>query len=469
MEELLTRLAKVYDNAAKKAHVMEETGYPVEKLKKIQLNENLRDKDAGKSQDDRVIDTTRVSKVMLEDNNNAMNFLCGNGYEGKFQFIYLDPPFFSQKDYFSKIEIGERGLISYKTFSDSKIKKMEDYLEYITTVAIFGKKLLKYSGTIAVHLDWHASHYVKVIIDKIFGYENFINEIIWKYKSGGAGPKGFARKHDSILIYSKSQPFKFNKIKEKSYNRDFKPYKFKSIDEYKDEKGWYTMVTPRDVWEIDMVGRTSKERTGYATQKPRKLLKKLIEAFSDEGDLIGDFFMGSGTTFIEAIDLDRKFIGCDNSGLSLKTALKRLENSNCDSHRVDLVYRDEAICGELAYNLTTKNSHVKVQLSTVDISYLERELLRLSKKDAAQLKNFLKMTENTDRFQIDEIIDRIYVEPKAECKLVEKCMVLNSVRELENFFDGIYEETENDTTMRNTNLEVIATDIFGNFYNLIRV
>ena len=171
MEELLTRLAKVYENAAKKAHVMEETGYPVEKLKEIQLNENLRDKDAGKSQDDRVIDTTRVSKVMLEDNNNAMNFLCGNGYEGKFQFIYLDPPFFSQKDYFSKIEIGERGLISYKTFSDSKIKKMEDYLEYITTVAICGKKLLKYSGTMAVHLDWHASHYVKVIMDKIFGYE----------------------------------------------------------------------------------------------------------------------------------------------------------------------------------------------------------------------------------------------------------------------------------------------------------
>ena len=114
MEELLTRLAKVYENAAKKVHVMEETGYPVEKLKEIQLNENLRDKDDGKSQDDRAIDTTRISKVMLEDNNNAMNFLCGNGYERKFQFIYLDPPFFSQKDYFSKIEIGERGLISYK-------------------------------------------------------------------------------------------------------------------------------------------------------------------------------------------------------------------------------------------------------------------------------------------------------------------------------------------------------------------
>ena len=106
------------------------------------------------------------------------------------------------------------------------------------------------------------------------------------------------------------------------------------------------MVTPRDVWEIDMMGRTSKEKTGYATQKPRKLLKKLIEAFSDEGDLIGDFFMGSGTTFIEAIDLDRKFIECDNSGLSLKTALKRIENSNCDSHRVHLVYRDKAICGD---------------------------------------------------------------------------------------------------------------------------
>ena len=106
MEELLTRLAKVYENAAKKAHVMEETGYPVEKLKKIQLNENLRDKDAGKSQDDRVIDTTRVSKVMLEDNNNAMNFLCGNGYEGKFQF--RSSIFFTERLFFENRNRRER-------------------------------------------------------------------------------------------------------------------------------------------------------------------------------------------------------------------------------------------------------------------------------------------------------------------------------------------------------------------------
>ena len=108
MEELLTRLAKVYENAAKKVHVMEETGYPVEKLKEIQLNENLRDKDDGKSQDDRAIDTTRVSKVMLEDNNNAMNFLCGNGYEKVSVHIFRSSIFFTERLFFENRNRRER-------------------------------------------------------------------------------------------------------------------------------------------------------------------------------------------------------------------------------------------------------------------------------------------------------------------------------------------------------------------------
>lgn len=106
-------------------------------------------------------------------------------------------------------------------------------------------------------------------MDEIFGEDNFVNEIIWHYKSGGSGKRHFSRKHDTILVYSKTKKYYFLPDKEKSYNRGFKPYRFKGVKEYKDDMGWYTMVTMKDVWNVDMVGRTSSERTGYATQNRR--------------------------------------------------------------------------------------------------------------------------------------------------------------------------------------------------------
>ena len=105
--------------------------------------------------------------------------------------------------------------------------------------------------------------------------KNFVNEIIWTYKSGGSSKKHFARKHDTILVYSKTDKYYLSLPKEKSYNRGLKPYRFKGVEEFQDETGWYTMVNMKDVWNIDMVGRTSAERTGYATQKPEALLSSL--------------------------------------------------------------------------------------------------------------------------------------------------------------------------------------------------
>ena len=124
------------------------------------------------------------------------------------------------------------------------------------------RDLLSDTGCLWVHLDWHAVHYVKVILDQIFGEKNFINEIIWTYKSGGANKRNFARKHDTLLFYSKTDNYIFNPQTEKSYNRGLRPYRFKGVEEYEDETGWYTIVNMKDVWSIDMVGRTSSERTG---------------------------------------------------------------------------------------------------------------------------------------------------------------------------------------------------------------
>ena len=150
-------------------------------------------------------------------------------------------------------------------------------------------------------------------MDEIFGMENMVNEIVWGYRSGGASGRRFARKHDTILLYSKTKEYKFNPQKEKSYNRGALPYNFKGVQEYEDEKGWYTLVNMRDIWEIPMVGRTSGERTGYATQKPEELIRRMVLASTDVGDLCGDFFAGSGTLGAVCMGLGRSFVLCDKN------------------------------------------------------------------------------------------------------------------------------------------------------------
>ena len=188
---------------------------------------------------------------------------------------------------------------------------------------LYMRDLLADEGTIWVHLDWHSVHYVKILLDEIFGDRNFINEIIWQYKSGGSSKKHFARKHDNILVYGKSSKYYLKLPKEKSYNRGLKPYRFKGVEEFCDDIGWYTMVNMKDVWSIDMVGRTSGERTGYATQKPEALLARIIEAASCEGDIVGDFFCGSGTLAAAASKLGRRWICCDSSPVALASCIKR--------------------------------------------------------------------------------------------------------------------------------------------------
>ena len=208
-------------------------------------------------------DNLEFMKYLLYDKNMA----------GKINMIYIDPPFFTKAAYdaviqFAPVEGKKLPPVKHPAYEDIWQRDMEEYLKMLTSRLCLMKELLADDGTIWVHLDWHVVHYVKIFMDEIFGEENFVNEIIWHYKSGGSGKRHFARKHDTILVYSKTKKYYFAPPKEKSYNRGFKPYRFKGVKEYKDELGWYTMVTMKDVWNVDMVGRTSSERTGYATQKP---------------------------------------------------------------------------------------------------------------------------------------------------------------------------------------------------------
>ena len=274
----------------------------------------------------------------LCENDNMLAF-CDNGafmrymrdsadMGGKVKMIYIDPPFFSKANYEATLSVadsasGEGRKVRHLAYEDVWEKGMEDYIKMMATRLFFIKDLLAEDGTVWVHLDWHSVHYVKILMDEIFGDRNFINEIIWQYKSGGSSKKHFARKHDNILVYGKSSKYYLKLPKEKSYNRGLKPYKFKGVEEFCDDIGWYTMVNMKDVWNIDMVGRTARERTGYATQKPEALLTRIIEAASCEGDIVGDFFCGSGTLAAAAEKLGRRWICCDSSPVAIASCVKR--------------------------------------------------------------------------------------------------------------------------------------------------
>ena len=189
-------------------------------------------------------------------------------------------------------------------------------------------RVLKPTGSFYLHCDPTASHYLKLILDAIFlpqGGE-FQNELVWSYKSGGASPKRFARKHDIIFFYTKSKKWKFNPQKEKSYM--MYKYGFKKSNFQVDEENGlqYSMVYARDVLEIPAVGSDTAERLGYPTQKPEALLEKIIAASSDEGDVILDAYCGCGTTVAVAEKLKRHWIGIDITYQSISLILSRLEN-----------------------------------------------------------------------------------------------------------------------------------------------
>ena len=273
-------------------------------------------------------DMPECSVLAHADNLEFMIHLLKEGYRGRFKTIYIDPPFFTKSKFNAAVIIrdgeGAKHRIRHLAFDDRFERSLECYIENMSVRLLLMRDLLADDGTLWVHLDWHSSHYIRLIMDELMGEKNFVNEIIWCYKSGGSGKKHFSRKHDTILVYGKKQKYYIDIPQEKSYNRGFKPYNFKGVREYCDDQGWYTLVNMKDVWNVDMVGRTSSERNGYATQKPLELMRRIIEAGSQEGDLTGDFFCGSGS-FLEAAEKSgRRWIGCDNEKLAVSLARKRL-------------------------------------------------------------------------------------------------------------------------------------------------
>lgn len=315
---------------------------------------------------------------------------------GRLQLVYLDPPFYSKASYEAVIKlksdlVEEVPAIKPLAYDDVWKTGMEEYLRMLCVRFFFIRDLLSEEGCLWVHLDWHVVHYVKILLDEVFGEKNFVNEIVWHYKSGGTGKRNFSRKHDTLLFYGKSRKYYFHPLQEKSYNRGFKPYRFKGVKEYKDDLGWYTMVNMKDVWQIDMVGRTSSERTGYATQKPELLLRRVIESCSREGDLCADFFGGSGTFAAAAEDLGRRWISCDIGGIATACSLKRMsvrksaftllegkEDLQADALEIGLAVEPIA--------LTDK----KLVTITLNGYTMDRKRLSLKKEDQAVIRKFCR-------------------------------------------------------------------------------
>ena len=252
---------------------------------------------------------------------------------GKVDLIYIDPPFDSKADYRTPITLPNTSfsqkptVIEQFAYADTWEEGTISYLKMIYPRLVLMKELLSEKGSIYVHIDWHIGAYIKIILDDIFGKNRFLNEIMWCYTIGGKGSSFYGRKHDTILLYSKSPNYTFNgKDKNVIVQRKLNTHMRTKIDddgrEYQektDKKSgkiyrYYVDEgkVPEDYWiDIEQLNREDAERVGYATQKPSKLLTRIIAASSNEGDLVCDFFGGSGTTAAVAEKLGRRWITCD--------------------------------------------------------------------------------------------------------------------------------------------------------------
>ncbi len=319
--------------------------------------------------------------------------------------IYLDPPFNSKRLYFGT---------KNSTAADAKFKDIwewtdvdkdrecldslcehPDLLEYLATIKyIHGKEMMAYctymtmriiqlhrvlksTGGLYLHCDQTASHYLKIVMDKIFGKDGFKNEIIWSYRTGGASKQHWSRKHDTILFYAKPK-YKHKAMKERIHYA--KPFFSSKVD--KDGKH-YADVYIRDVWEdVKPLINLSKERTGYPTQKPLSLLYRIIEASSKKGDIVLDPFCGCATTCEAAERLERKWIGIDIESSAGDLLANRLNGTKtgqdfvrCDkipqrtdveeidpseATQVQLIKQKSNHCNGCGKKLSTSPAHIKL-------------------------------------------------------------------------------------------------------------
>jgi len=273
----------------------------------------------------------KTSVIHCDDNKSVLAEIPADCID----LIYLDPPFFSNKVY--EVIWGDEAEV--RSFEDRWSGGIQVYTDWMHERAVEMHRVLKPTGSIYLHCDWHASHYLKMMMDKIFEPKNFQNELVWCYEVGGRGKRRWARKHDTILFYSKGSKFHFDPTavaerrkpgthmkvgidedgREYQEKRDAKTGK---VYRYYMDEG----TIPQDWWVgPQQLNREDAERLGYPTQKPEALLEKIIAASSRKGDIVLDPFCGCGTAIAVAHKLDRAWLGIDISPTALGIMQRRLE------------------------------------------------------------------------------------------------------------------------------------------------
>jgi len=252
-----------------------------------------------------------ANRLVLADNLALLRSLP----EGCVDLVYVDPPFATGQR--------RRAARSAASFDDRRPRDLADYLGWLNARLVEIRRVMAPTATLYVHLDWHVVHYVKVELDKLFGPEQFRNEIVWHYNSGPRRRSDFGRRHDLILRYTKTSRYTFHPdAVRQPYSPDINVPASKA--HYYHPQG----KVMDDVWRIPILAQNDKtERLGYPTQKPEALLDIIVRASSNEGGLVADFFCGSGTTLAVAARHGRRWLGCDNSPEAIEIAARRLAGS----------------------------------------------------------------------------------------------------------------------------------------------
>jgi DNA modification methylase len=320
-------------------------------------------------------DAEPLSRLILGDNLAVMAALLPE-YEGRVHLIYADPPFFTNRKYPARIGRGED---SRKPASWARAEGYPDawadldaYLDFLYPRLALMHRLLAPDGTLYLHLDWHADSYARLLLDELFGAENLLNEIIWAYHGPSPIRRAFNRKHDTILAYVKGRDYTFNSDAVRE------PYNPSTIQTFKaSAKAGFGKVpdlergkVPEDWWYFPVVARLHNERTGYPTQKPEALLERIILASSRPGDLVADFFCGSGTAPLVAARHGRRFLANDLTFRAVHTTRQRLAALPAEPFSLEREAGQPLLISALSSGLEVSPSSVSLE-TALSLDYWE--------------------------------------------------------------------------------------------------
>lgn len=401
-----------------------------------------------------------INKLFWGDNLQVMSHLLKE-FRGKVDLIYIDPPFDSKADYKKKVKLKAKSTTSDLTSFEEKqytdIWSNDDYLQFMYERLILIRELLSPTGSIFLHCDPKKNHHLRCILDEVFGGENFVNEIIWSYRRWTGNSNNFLEMHDNIYFYSKSSEYKWNQIwteytdaslhRKKNFHT-----RIKDGDVFEtsvDDRG----VKDNDVWNISVINSQATERTGYPTQKPEKLLEKIIECSTNENDLVFDCFMGSGTTQDVANRMKRRFIGSDINLGAIQTTSKRLamKNANFSVYNVNNyeVFRNPAEAKDLL-------------IEALEIQKMDSNIAYDGEKDGFKVK-IMPVNRIATKADLDDLIANLpykQFEARKEAepnKAVEEIMLVCMGHE-----PSLAADLENDVLTNGYKVKVKVVDILRN-------